>query len=248
MLPTRRFALQTLAGQRMMLFHELAEPFLQHMGIDLRRRNIGVTQHSLDRAEIRAAREATQPVRARTGGSTFKNPPGHRAWELIDAAGCRGIRLGGAQVSEKHCNFLINTGGATAAELEALGEQVRARVLAHSGVALEWEIRRIGREAGSTGSPVQSTTSAAAPRVMVPRAPGRPSAPAGEPLDGDRERERCRRRAEEAARSRLRRRGLPRAVKKSIYKTTNISLVGITALCFAQRQAAEASQDHGTHV
>lgn len=100
-------------------------------------------------AEIRAAREATQPVRARTGGSTFKNPPGHRAWELIDAAGCRGLRLGGAQVSEKHCNFLINTGGATAAELEALGEQVRARVLAHSGVALEWEIRRIGREAGA---------------------------------------------------------------------------------------------------
>ena len=77
-------------------------------------------------AEIRAAREATQPVRARTGGSTFKNPPGHKAWALIDAAGCRGLRLGGAQVSEKHCNFLLNTGGATAAELEALGEEVRA--------------------------------------------------------------------------------------------------------------------------
>ena len=98
-------------------------------------------------AEIRAAREATQPVRSRTGGSTFKNPPGHRAWELIDAAGCRGLTLGGAQVSEKHCNFLINTGGATAADLEALGEQVRARVLAHSGVTLEWEIKRIGLEA-----------------------------------------------------------------------------------------------------
>ncbi len=98
-------------------------------------------------AEIRAAREATQPVRSRTGGSTFKNPPGHRAWELIDAAGCRGLALGGAQVSEKHCNFLINTGGATAAELEALGEQVRARVLDHSGVTLEWEIKRIGLEA-----------------------------------------------------------------------------------------------------
>jgi UDP-N-acetylmuramate dehydrogenase len=95
-------------------------------------------------AEIRAAREATQPVRARTGGSTFKNPPGHKAWTLIDAAGCRGLRLGGAQVSEKHCNFLLNTGGATAAELEALGEQVRARVLADSGVSLEWEIKRIG--------------------------------------------------------------------------------------------------------
>jgi UDP-N-acetylmuramate dehydrogenase len=95
-------------------------------------------------AEIRESREATQPVRARTGGSTFANPPGHKAWALIDAAGCRGLRLGGAQVSEKHCNFLLNTGGATAADLEALGEQVRARVLAGSGVALEWEIRRIG--------------------------------------------------------------------------------------------------------
>jgi UDP-N-acetylmuramate dehydrogenase len=97
-------------------------------------------------AEIRAAREATQPVRARTGGSTFKNPPGDRkAWELIDAAGCRGLTHGAAQVSEKHCNFLLNLGGASAADIEALGEQVRARVLAHSGIALEWEIRRIGR-------------------------------------------------------------------------------------------------------
>ena len=97
-------------------------------------------------AEIRAAREATQPVRARTGGSTFKNPPGDRkAWELIDAAGCRGLTQGAAQVSEKHCNFLLNLGGATAADIEALGEEVRARVLAHSGIALEWEIRRIGR-------------------------------------------------------------------------------------------------------
>ena len=97
-------------------------------------------------AEIRAAREATQPVRARTGGSTFKNPHGDRkAWELIDAAGCRGLRHGAAQVSEKHCNFLLNLGGASAADIEALGEEVRARVLAHSGIALEWEIRRIGR-------------------------------------------------------------------------------------------------------
>jgi UDP-N-acetylmuramate dehydrogenase len=97
-------------------------------------------------AEIRAAREATQPVRARTGGSTFKNPPGDRkAWELIDAAGCRGLTRGAAQVSEKHCNFLLNLGGASAADIEALGEEVRARVLAHSGIALEWEIRRIGR-------------------------------------------------------------------------------------------------------
>ena len=97
-------------------------------------------------AEIRAAREATQPVRARTGGSTFKNPPGDRkAWELIDAAGCRGLTQGAAQVSDKHCNFLLNLGGASAADIEALGEAVRARVLAHSGIALEWEIRRIGR-------------------------------------------------------------------------------------------------------
>lgn len=95
-------------------------------------------------AEIRASREETQPVRARTGGSTFKNPPNSKAWELIDAAGCRGLSLGAARVSEKHCNFLLNTGGATAAELEALGEEVRSRVLARSGVALEWEIKRIG--------------------------------------------------------------------------------------------------------
>jgi UDP-N-acetylmuramate dehydrogenase len=95
-------------------------------------------------AEIRAAREATQPVRARTGGSTFKNPPGHKAWALIDAAGCRGLTQGGAQVSEKHCNFLLNTGGATAADLEGLGETVRARVLARSGIALDWEIKRLG--------------------------------------------------------------------------------------------------------
>ena len=98
--------------------------------------------------EIRAAREATQPVRARTGGSTFKNPAGARkAWELIDAAGCRGLARGAAQVSEKHCNFLLNTGGAAAAEIEALGEEVRARVKAASGVELEWEIKRIGRPA-----------------------------------------------------------------------------------------------------
>lgn len=94
--------------------------------------------------EIRESREASQPVRARTGGSTFKNPPGHKAWALIDAAGCRGLRHGAAQVSEKHCNFLLNLGGATAAEIEELGEMVRARVLAHSGVGLEWEIKRMG--------------------------------------------------------------------------------------------------------
>jgi UDP-N-acetylmuramate dehydrogenase len=89
-------------------------------------------------------REATQPVKSRTGGSTFKNPPGHKAWQLIDQAGCRGLVHGGALVSEKHCNFLINTGAATAAEIEALGEEVRARVKAKSGIALEWEIKRVG--------------------------------------------------------------------------------------------------------
>ena len=96
-------------------------------------------------AEIQTRREATQPIRERTGGSTFKNPPGHKAWELIDAAGCRGLRLGGAMMSELHCNFMINTGNATAAELEALGEEVRARVLQKTGISLEWEIRRVGK-------------------------------------------------------------------------------------------------------
>ncbi len=92
----------------------------------------------------RARREDTQPLGTATGGSTFANPEGHRAWELIDAAGCRGLRRGGAMVSEKHCNFLINTGDATAADLEGLGEEVRKRVAAHSGIRLRWEIRRIG--------------------------------------------------------------------------------------------------------
>lgn len=95
-------------------------------------------------AEIRASREATQPVRARTGGSTFRNPPGARAWELIDAAGGRGLTVGGAQCSEKHCNFLLNLGAATAADLEALGEELRRRVRAMAGVQLEWEIKRLG--------------------------------------------------------------------------------------------------------
>lgn len=96
---------------------------------------------------IAAEREASQPLRSRTGGSTFKNPDGHKAWALIDAAGCRGLRRGDAQVSEKHCNFLLNLGSATSVEIEALGEDVRARVLAHSGVGLEWEIQRVGEAA-----------------------------------------------------------------------------------------------------
>ena len=94
---------------------------------------------------IASEREASQPLRSRTGGSTFKNPDGDKAWRLIDAAGCRGLTRGGAQVSEKHCNFLLNTGGATSADLEELGEEVRARVKETSGVDLHWEIQRIGR-------------------------------------------------------------------------------------------------------
>ena len=94
--------------------------------------------------KITEAREATQPIKSRTGGSTFKNPDGHKAWQLIDAAGCRGLVVGDAQVSELHCNFLINRGAASAAELEGLGEEVRRRVAAETGVSLEWEIRRIG--------------------------------------------------------------------------------------------------------
>lgn len=97
---------------------------------------------------IKAEREAAQPLRVATGGSTFKNPPGKKAWQLIDAAGCRGLRLGSAMVSEKHCNFLINTGGASAEEVERLGETVRARVKERSGVELEWEVIRIGRPQG----------------------------------------------------------------------------------------------------
>ena len=94
---------------------------------------------------IAASREASQPLRSKTGGSTFKNPDGHKAWQLIDAAGCRGLTVGGAQVSEKHTNFLINTGTATSADIEALGDEVRQRVRAHSGVELEWEIQRVGK-------------------------------------------------------------------------------------------------------
>jgi UDP-N-acetylmuramate dehydrogenase len=94
--------------------------------------------------KITESREATQPIKSRTGGSTFKNPPGHKAWQLIDAAGCRGLQIGGAQVSPMHCNFLINLGGATAADIETLGETVRSRVKENSDVVLEWEIKRIG--------------------------------------------------------------------------------------------------------
>ena len=99
-------------------------------------------QAEMDR--VTQAREAAQPIKERTGGSTFKNPDGGKAWQLIDAAGCRGLRIGGAQVSEMHCNFLINTGGATAADVEGLGEEVRRRVKDNSGFELQWEIKRLG--------------------------------------------------------------------------------------------------------
>ncbi|MCA3563863.1 MAG: UDP-N-acetylmuramate dehydrogenase [Methylocystis sp.] len=97
--------------------------------------------------DVQRHREEAQPIREKTGGSTFRNPPGHSAWKLIDEAGCRGLRLGGAQVSELHCNFLINTGDATAADIENLGEEVRRRVWQSSGIELQWEIKRIGRQA-----------------------------------------------------------------------------------------------------
>jgi UDP-N-acetylmuramate dehydrogenase len=100
-------------------------------------------QAEMDR--ISASREASQPLRSKTGGSTFKNPPGHKAWALVDVAGCRGLAMGGAQVSEKHTNFLINTGNATSTDIEALGDEVRRRVRETQGVELEWEIQRVGR-------------------------------------------------------------------------------------------------------
>jgi len=102
-------------------------------------------QAEMDR--IAAAREESQPLRSKTGGSTFKNPQGHKAWQLVDEAGCRGLMLGGAQVSEKHTNFLLNTGAATSADIEALGEEVRRRVRETSGIELEWEIQRVGLRA-----------------------------------------------------------------------------------------------------
>ena len=98
--------------------------------------------------EVQTHRETAQPIREKTGGSTFKNPPGNSAWKLIDAAGCRGLRVGGAQVSEMHCNFLINTGTATGHDIETLGETVRKRVRENSGIELHWEIKRIGVEPG----------------------------------------------------------------------------------------------------
>jgi UDP-N-acetylmuramate dehydrogenase len=104
-------------------------------------------QMEMDR--IAAAREASQPLRSKTGGSTFKNPEGHKAWQLVDEAGCRGLQIGDAQVSEKHTNFLLNTGNATSTDIEALGEEVRARVKSKSGIELQWEIQRVGNHAAN---------------------------------------------------------------------------------------------------
>ena len=118
------------------------------VGACLRGRPGDLTEIRARMGAIQAEREASQPQRARTGGSTFKNPDGAKAWELIDRAGCRGLSVGAAMVSEKHCNFLINTGDATASDIEALGEEVRRRVQAETGVLLQWEIRRVGIPAG----------------------------------------------------------------------------------------------------
>ncbi len=122
--------------------------------VSARLRTTPENREDIDRkmAEIGNDRRSSQPVQARTGGSTFKNPPGRKAWELIDQAGCRGLTVGDAQVSEQHCNFLINLGNATASDLEILGEEVRRRVKDNSGFVLEWEIRRIGVPAAETGS------------------------------------------------------------------------------------------------
>ena len=141
---------------------ELVEWPLEKLGYTYRRSNVpasAVVIEAIFRGEpgepeaigaemdaIARAREESQPLRSRTGGSTFKNPPGHKAWALIDAAGCRGLAIGDAQVSEKHCNFLLNLGSASSADIEALGEEVRRRVEAKSHILLEWEIQRVGNE------------------------------------------------------------------------------------------------------
>jgi UDP-N-acetylmuramate dehydrogenase len=145
-LVTRSGELLRLTAERLDLAyrHAALPPASVVVRVRLRARPGDAAAIAARMAEIRASREASQPVRARTGGSTFRNPPGMLAWELIEAAGCRGLTLGGAQMSEKHCNFMLNVGGATAADLEGLGEEVRRRVRAASGVTLEWEIRRIG--------------------------------------------------------------------------------------------------------
>jgi UDP-N-acetylmuramate dehydrogenase len=132
------------AGMRLSYRHSGVDPSVIFTSVRLR--GVIVPQEIIRAKmdEVQKHRETAQPIREKTGGSTFKTPPGHSAWKLIDEAGCRGLRVGGAQVSTMHCNFLINTGDASAADIEALGETVRTRVKAHSGVELQWEIKRIG--------------------------------------------------------------------------------------------------------
>ena len=135
----------SLAEMGLRYRHCAVEPSWIFLGARLRGRPEEPAAVAARMREIRAAREASQPIRAHTGGSTFKNPPGDTAWRLIDRAGCRGLVRGGAKVSEKHANFLINTGAASAADLEGLGEEVRRRVFEACGILLEWEIRRVGQ-------------------------------------------------------------------------------------------------------
>lgn len=157
---TRDVLVETVAidrrGRRVVLSNDDMKYSYRHSGVasDLiftRATFAGVADRSEAIAarmdEITAKRESSQPIRSKTGGSTFKNPDGHSAWKVIDAAGMRGFRVGGAQMSEQHCNFMINADEATAADLEVLGETVRAKVLETQGVTLEWEVRRIGRSA-----------------------------------------------------------------------------------------------------
>jgi UDP-N-acetylmuramate dehydrogenase len=132
-------------------------------------------QAEMDR--IAGEREASQPLRSKTGGSTFKNPPGNKAWRLIDEAGCRGLKIGGAQVSEKHCNFLLNTGAATSADIERLGEEVRKRVFAQSGVTLEWEIQRVGNHGDLLPLPTGERDSVRSTQGEGERLPGRGKTP-----------------------------------------------------------------------
>ena len=132
------------AGMKFAYRKSGADPSIIFTAALYRGRATGVEAIRARMAEVQKHREDTQPIREKTGGSTFKNPPGHSAWKLIDAAGLRGYKVGDAQVSEMHCNFLINTGNASAADIEALGETIRERVKAQSGIELEWEIKRIG--------------------------------------------------------------------------------------------------------
>ncbi|MEA2986012.1 MAG: UDP-N-acetylmuramate dehydrogenase [Alphaproteobacteria bacterium] len=132
------------AGMKFVYRNSGVDPSIIFTAARFRGRNAAPETIRARMDEVQNHRETAQPIREKTGGSTFKNPPGHSAWKLIDAAGCRGLRVGGAQVSEMHCNFLINTGEATGHDIETLGETVRSRVKENSGIELQWEIKRIG--------------------------------------------------------------------------------------------------------